>query len=68
MERIVPSNLPDPPCGILRYYADPKDPPQIVESTYELGDPVVRFQDMEEEDAGETFDPREMDGTFEKIS
>lgn len=67
MERIVPSNLPDPPCGILRYHAFDGVPAQIVESTYELGDPVVRFQDMEEEDAGETFDPREMDGTFEKI-
>jgi hypothetical protein len=67
MERIVPSNLPDPPCGTLRYYANEGDPAQLVLVTYVFGEQIATFLDVEEEDGEATYLVDQMDGTFERI-
>lgn len=54
-------------AGTYRYVDFPGAEPQLVEVDWELGHCVVRFHDMEPEDAGIILYAQDMAGTFERV-
>jgi hypothetical protein len=54
-------------AGRHLYFDHPSQPGQLVDITYELGDAVVRFLDVEPEDAEVTLLASDMSGTFERV-
>lgn len=54
-------------AGRYLYFDHPDQAGQLVDIDYELGDAVVRFMDVEPEDAEVTLLARDMSGTFERV-